>query len=227
VASHRERTRMGQILEILNAGGIFMYGILTASIVAIGVILQRIYTLWIKYRIDVGQVEGAVGQAIGAGNYNQAAQIVSGSHPLERMMREALTRATRSEKEIRRLLETTAVTELWRFRRGTATLPQLSNLATLLGLLGTIHGLIISFSGMQGVDAATRQAALSKGVAVAFYNTFFGLTVATVTVVAYLIISGKQGRELTKMEHATSALVDQLLTASDAHQPQPQLRAQR
>jgi biopolymer transport protein ExbB/TolQ len=218
---------MGQILEILNAGGIFMYGILTASIVAIGVILQRFYTLWIKYRIDVNQLEGAVAQAIGAGNYNQAAQLVSGSHPLERMMRAAISRANRSEKEIRRLLETTAVTELARFRRGTASLPQLSNLATLLGLLGTIHGLIISFSGMQGVDAATRQAALSKGVAVAFYNTFFGLTVATVTVVAYLIISGKQGRELTRMEHATSSLVDQLLTASDAHQPQPALRAQR
>ena len=108
------------------------------------------------------------------------------------------------------------MTELARFRRGTGALPQISNLATLLGLLGTIHGLIISFSGMQAVDAAARQAALSKGVAVAFYNTFFGLTVATVTVVAYLLVSSKQGREMTRMEAATSALVDRLLTASDA-----------
>ena len=94
--------------------------------------------------------------------------------------------------------------QLARFRRGTASLPQLSNLATLLGLLGTIHGLIISFSGMQGVDAAARQAALSKGVAVAFYNTFFGLTVATVTVIAYLFVSAKQGREMTRIEAATA-----------------------
>ena len=100
--------------------------------------------------------------------------------------------------------------------RGTSSLPQLSNLATLLGLLGTIHGLIISFSGMQGIDAAARQAALSKGVAVAFYNTFFGLTVATVTVVAYLIVFSKQSKEMTRIEAATSAVVDHLLTLPDA-----------
>jgi biopolymer transport protein ExbB/TolQ len=140
------------------------------------------------------------------------------------MIHAALTRANRSEKEIRRAVETQAVPELARFRKGTASLPQLSNLATLLGLLGTIHGLIISFSGMQGVDAAARQAALSKGVAVAFYNTFFGLTVATTTVVAYLIISSKQGRDLTKMEHLTAQVIDQLLTSPE-RLPQSAMRA--
>jgi biopolymer transport protein ExbB/TolQ len=51
---------------------------------------------------------------------------------------------------------------------------------------------------------------------VAFYNTFFGLTVATVTVVAYLLVSAKQGREMTRMEAATAALVDRLLLVRDA-----------
>src|SRR5262245_47262192 len=141
-------------------------------------------------------------------------------------MHSAHGRAGRSEKEIRRAVETSGVVELSRFRKGTASLPQLSNLATLLGLLGTIHGLIISFSGMQGVDAATRQAALSKGVAVAFYNTFFGLTVATVTVVAYLLVSVKQGREMTRIEHALASLVDHLLVSGEQRQ-QPALRVTR
>jgi biopolymer transport protein ExbB/TolQ len=52
-------------------------------------------------------------------------------------------------------------------------------------------------------------------VAVAFYNTFFGLTVATITVVAYLLVSAKQNRELTRMEQATAALVDRLLTGPE------------
>src|SRR5205814_10329932 len=128
----------------------------------------------------------------------------------------AVMRAKRTEKEIRLAVETAALPELARFRRGTAVLPQLSTLATLLGLLGTIHGLIISFSGMQGVDAATRQAALSKGVAVAFYNTFFGLTVATTTIVFYLIVSTKQSKEMTRMEAATAAVVDHLLLPHDS-----------
>jgi biopolymer transport protein ExbB/TolQ len=218
---------MKQVLEILNAGGIFMYGILATSMVAVGMILQRLATLWGQYRINAERLHAAVASQVAAGDYGRAAQLVSGSHPLERLMHAALERANRSEKEIRRAVETTAVVELARFRRGTASLPQLSNLATLLGLLGTIHGLIISFSGMQGVDAATRQAALSKGVAVAFYNTFFGLTVATVTVVAYLLISAKQGRELTRMEHAVARLIDDLLTTDDRANPQPALRVHR
>ena len=216
---------MGQIFEILSAGGIFMYGILAASIVAVGVILQRIFTLWIQFRIDTDRVRSEVTSAVAAGDYGRASQLCSGAHPLERILHAGLARANRSEKEIRRAVETQSVPELARFRRGTASLPQLSNLATLLGLLGTIHGLIISFSGMQGVDAATRQAALSKGVAVAFYNTFFGLTVATTTVVFYLIISAKQGRELTRMEHATSAVVDAMLAAPDGRGMSHGLRA--
>ncbi len=215
---------MGAIFEILNAGGIFMYGILGTSIVAVGVMLHRLYTLGVEYRLNTARLETEVCSAVGAGDFARASQLVSGKHPLQKIMMAAITRANRSEKEIRRAVETESTTELARFRRGTATLPQLSNLATLLGLLGTIHGLIISFSGMQGVDAATRQAALSKGVAVAFYNTFFGLTVATTTVIAYLIVSVKQGREMTKMEHAMSKLVDQLLLTTESRAGSPALR---
>jgi biopolymer transport protein ExbB len=205
------------IVELLLAGGMFMFGILATSLVAVGIMAQRVYTLWIGFRINVESLRDKVLAHVDDGDYGKAAQLCDGKHPLQRMMLAAIERANRGEKEIRRSIETCAVTELARFRRGTAALPQISNLATLLGLLGTIHGLIISFSGMQAVDAAARQAALSKGVAVAFYNTFFGLTVATVTVVAYLLISSKQGREMTRMEAASSALVDRLLTASDAH----------
>jgi len=206
------------IVELLLAGGMFMFGILATSLVAVGIIAQRVFTLWIGFRLNIESLRDKVLSHVDDGDYGKAAQLCEGKHPLQRMMLAAVERANRGEKEIRRNLETSAVTELARFRRGTAALPQISNLATLLGLLGTIHGLIISFSGMQAVDAAARQAALSKGVAVAFYNTFFGLTVATVTVVAYLLVSAKQGREMTRMEAATSSLVDRLLIASDAHQ---------
>ena len=206
---------MRQIFDLLNAGGIFMYGILATSLFAVGIMLQRAYSLFIQFRIDAGRVHDEVAAAVKAGDYGKAMQLVSGAHPLHRLMLAALKRANRSEKEIRRAVETESVAELARFRRGTAVLPQLSNLATLLGLLGTIHGLIISFSGMQGVDAATRQAALSKGVAVAFYNTFFGLTVATVTVVAYLIVSVKQGRDLTKIESALARIIDLVLLSPE------------
>jgi biopolymer transport protein ExbB/TolQ len=210
---------MLDIINTIRAGGIFMYGILLASFAAVAVIVQRIYTLWFSYRLDIEGLRDQVLAYIHQSQFGQAAQVCGGSHPLQRMLLAAIQRANRSEKDIRRGIEGAAVTELARFRRGTAMLPQLSNLATLLGLLGTIHGLIISFSGMQGVDAAARQAALSKGVAVAFYNTFFGLTVATATVVAYLFVSSKQSKEMTRIEATAAAVVDTLLSVPDARKP--------
>jgi biopolymer transport protein ExbB/TolQ len=219
---------MAHLFEILNAGGIFMYGILAVSIFSVGLILHRFWSLWLRFRLPPAELTTSLTALIGERDFSRALQMVHGSHPVERMMRAALVRADRSEKEIRRSVETCAVLELARFRRGTAALPQLSNLATLLGLLGTIHGLIISFAGMQGVDAMARQAALSKGVAVAFYNTFFGLTVATVTIVAYLFVSSRQNRDLTRMEHSVSTVVDALLCAPEGRrEPQPALRATR
>ncbi len=201
---------MGETLGLMREGGIFMYCILVTSFVAVAVILQRSYALWFGMRFNVAQYLQRVQQLIAAGEYGKAMQASSGKHPLQRMVNAGLMRANRSEKEIRRGVEATAVAELARFRGQTAALPQLSNLATLLGLLGTIRGLILSFNGMAGVDAAQRQAALSQGVAVAFYNTFFGLSVAMSTVVAYLILSTKQGSSLTKMDSALAIIIDQL-----------------
>lgn len=215
---------MTRIFEILNAGGIFMYGILTTSIVSLGIVLHRLYCLWFKFRLNANRLHAEVSGFVGSGDYNRALQACSGDHPVQVMIRAALLRANRSEKEIRRALETAAVDEVARYRRGTSALPHLANLATLLGLLGTIHGLIISFGGMQGADAATRQSALSKGVAVAFYNTFFGLSVATVTVAAYIIVSSRQGRELTRMEHATARILDQILTTPGGKGAEPLAR---
>jgi len=207
---------MRDLFELLNSGGAFMYGILLTSLISVTLIVRRFVALWFQFRIDSIGLLSRVSQLVIAGDYSQALQLTSGKHPLLRLMHAALLRANRGEKEIRRGVETTAVAELARFRGSTSSLPQLSNLATLLGLLGTIHGLIISFSGMQGADAATRQAALSKGVAVAFYNTFFGLTVATVIVAAYLLIAAKQAKDMTLMEHSVASLIDLLLSTGKA-----------
>ena len=93
-------------------------------------------------------------------------------------------------------------------------MPQLSNIATLFGLIGTIRGLIISFSGISGAeggDAATKQAALSHGISIAFYNTYFGLTIAVLVIIAYMMILGKQNKLMGQMELGSAKLVDQLL----------------
>src|SRR5438309_186773 len=101
------------MFELLNAGGAFMYATLCISIASIAIALQRLYTLWLKYSLPS---QGYVKQVLDlseAGSFPQALQLCSmNRHPLMRIMKSALVRADRSEKDIRRAVETTAAGEI-------------------------------------------------------------------------------------------------------------------
>ncbi len=208
------------MFELLNAGGFFMYGTLAISIAGIAIGLQRFFTLWLKYRLPGSAYVKQVLDLSEAGSYPQALQLCSmNRHPLMRIMKAALVRADRSEKDIRRAVETSSTTEIPTIRHLTSYLPHLANLATLCGLLGTIHGLIISFRGIGNTEStAARQAMLSKGISIAFYNTFFGLVVAVIIIFIYMMVSGRQSKILVKMEQATTILVDNLASQRPAVQ---------
>ena len=70
---------MLEIIHLIMAGGIFMYAILAASLVAVAVILQRLFTLWVLYRIDVEGLRDRVLSYIDQGQFGQAAQLCEGS----------------------------------------------------------------------------------------------------------------------------------------------------
>ena len=207
---------MLDIIHMIRSGGIFMYGILAASFVAISVIVQRLYTLWILYRLDIEALRDQVVSYIDQGEFGRPFKMSAAPIHCRRFWLRHFSEPTEARRisvaasKVRPLRSSRACGE------GQRHCPSCPTWRPCSVCWETIHGLIISFSGMQGIDAAARQAALSKGVAVAFYNTFFGLTVATVTVVAYLIVFSKQTKELTRIEAATSTVIDHLLTSPEA-----------
>lgn len=201
------------MLELLESGEPFLYLNIVISLVALSIAFQRVHALWVKFGRSVEDLLKDVFGHVEQGSYARALQLVSAvDHPISTVFKAALLRANRPEKEIRRAIEVAAISEMPRLRRGTAYMPQLSNIATLFGLIGTIRGLIISFSGIAGGDAATRQAMLSQGISIAFYNTYFGLTVAVLIIIAYMMILGKQNKLMASMELGSAKLVDNLLT---------------
>jgi biopolymer transport protein ExbB len=200
------------MLELIKSGEPFLFANMFMAAIALAIIIQRVYSLWFKFGLSADGVLKQVTGFIESGSYARAIQLCnSRPHPITIVFKAALMRANRSEREIRRAVEMAAVAELPRLKRGTGYLPQMSHVATLLGLIGTIRGLIISFSGVGGADAAVRQQMLSQGISVAFYNTFFGLTVAVAIIGFYMIILGRQNKMLAQMEFGTAQLVDQLL----------------
>jgi biopolymer transport protein ExbB/TolQ len=200
------------MLELIKSGEPFLFANMFVALVAIAVIIQRIHSLWFKFGISQETLLKDVFGFVESGSFARALQLCnSNEHPINNIFKAALMRANRTEREIRRAVEVAAIAELPKVRRGTGYMPQLSNVATLFGLIGTIRGLIISFTGMTGADPSTRQQMLSQGIGIAFYNTFFGLTVAVVIIVAYMLILGRQNKLLSQMEHGSAKLVDQLL----------------
>ena len=205
------------MFTLLLAGGPFMFATLSTSIVILSIFVWRLIFLFGKTgsgKYLRTQVVGFIEQ----NGYAEAIQLCTAKPtPLSRVLKAALLRANRTEKEIRRSVESVALEEIPRVKAGTPFLPQLSNLATLFGLVGTIHGLIIAFGGAASEDAATRQAILSQGIAIAFYNTFFGLIVATMGIVFFLALMGRTTSTLAIMEQSAAAVIDTILSQRDRH----------
>lgn len=206
---------MGEIFSMLLAGGPFMFATLSVSLLVIGIFIMRATFLW---RGKAAR-QALFQQVLTHVENNDIARALrlcgADDSALARVLQSALQRANRSEREIRRAVEGVVGEEIAKVRGSIVYLPQLSNLATLLGLIGTIHGLIVAFGGAGGESAATRQAVLSEGISIAFYNTFFGLTVATIAVVLYLILLVKTNACLALMEKSTAMVVDGILWYRD------------
>ena len=195
-----------------------MYVNVCVSLAAATVVIFRVYYLWFKHRISASAFADNIVAAVDQGNYASAIQACSqrGDHPLAAIAKDVLLKADKSDREIDRAYEHASARELPRFKRFTSFLPQAGNLATLIGLLGTIQGLIEAFGGAQAEDAAERQAVLAKGITVAFYNTFFGLAIAVFCAITFIIINGRQNFLLEGMETALNRIRDRIMERNKA-----------
>ncbi len=204
---------MSGLIAEFNEGGVFMYVILVISLFSLAMIIRKVFLLWIRYRLAEDEITKAILKQIEANNYARAIQYCNGkNHPLTAVIKAGLIRANKSEKEIRRAIEVAAADEIPRFKRGVNFLPHMANISTMVGLLGTIRGLILAFSGMSGGDAVKRQEALSSGIALAFRATFFALSVAAFLVFMFVVLSTKQNKMVEKMEHVITSVVDLVVT---------------
>ena len=101
-----------------------------------------------------------------------------------------LTKFNRPDHEVQAAMDEAALKELPRIEKRTGYLSMLGNIATLVGLLGTILGLIHSFAGVAGVDPSMKATLLAKGISEAMNCTAFGLIVAIPALLEFAILQG-------------------------------------
>ena len=113
-------------------------------------------------------------------------------------------------EEIREGLEEEAIKQVPRLSQRLNYLTLFANIATLLGLLGTITGLQLSFSSLANVEAAKKAAMLASGISQAMLTTAFGLIVAIPCMVIYTFLYNKQSQLVKDLDEATVKFLNYL-----------------
>lgn len=200
------------MFDFLTQGGMFMWVLLAWSIVGLGFVLERVVALWFRFRIDADTFLKKVLFFVSSHNYARAVEVCNGrpNHPLSRVVKAGLLKANKSDKEIQRSMEEEMLRSLPRVSRNIDYVAMAANVATLLGLLGTIQGLIMAFKGVAGKSAQARQEHLARGISVAMYTTFFGLCIAIPFLFAHYWLNRRGTRIVETVEESSVALLNAL-----------------
>ncbi len=200
------------VLELMGRGGWMMWVIFGVSVVATAIALDRFVALSLRARLDVRGFLRKVLGSVETGDYTGALEAcnIRTRHPLPNVLKAGLSKANRREKEIERAMEEEMLRAMPHVQRGIGFLGLLGNTATLLGLLGTIFGLIRAFSSVSAASAAARQQVLAEGISMAMYTTAFGLCVAVPILFAHQLIMTRQDRMLIEVEEGAVSLLGAL-----------------
>src|SRR3954471_4442420 len=195
--------------EIVRAGGPFMWPIILASIAAVGILLERLWTLQRK-RVLPQDLIKKVSELADRNQVNpKVIDALEKNSPLGRVLAAALSNRHRGRQIMMERVEDTGrhvVAELERFLNSLGTIASIS---PLLGLLGTVTGIIRAFNAvMLGGMGDPRM--LAGGISEALITTAGGLAVAIPSFIAYRYLRGKVERIVIDMEKIAVTFADSL-----------------
>ena len=201
---------VGEVLkEYLDAGGWMMYVILSVSAIGVTLFLLRVFDLYVGYRLNARAFTRRIVDYIEHRRFREALDgcEISTRHPLVFIMKAGLLRSNQRPRDIERAMEKEMFSSLPGLQKRVDLMAVLANTATLLGLLGTIFGLIAAFSSVAAASAVERQEALAAGISQAMYTTAFGISVAVPLLIFHHILSKRVERIVIEAEGGATALI--------------------
>lgn len=197
--------------EIVRAGGPMMWPIIFCSIAAAAIILERMWTLQDR-RVLPKELTAKVWQLIESNQINdKVIAALEQNSPLGRVLAAGLTNRHRSREALMQRLEDAGRHVIYELERFLTTLGTIAGIAPLLGLLGTVTGIIKSFNAIQSGGMGDPRA-LSGGIAEALICTAAGLIVAIPSLFAYRFLRSKVEGIVIAMEKDAIRLADALET---------------
>jgi biopolymer transport protein ExbB len=187
------------------AGGAFMYPILLVAAVGTAIAIERYVTLTLIRRRNEG-MWNQLQPALASGDFEKAREMTSNDDStVSQLLGMGLARqgAVRRREDIEIAMEEAMMEIIPHLEKRTAYVAVGANIATLLGLLGTIIGLIQAFTAVANANPAEKADLLSASISVAMNTTAFGLIVAIPLLVTHSVLTAKTGEIVDSLEMAS------------------------
>ncbi len=194
------------MFSIIQAAGWPIYPLLLASVIAVALIIERLIVLRKAKIVPDGLLEKAVAAYQKQGVGPEVIERLAQDSPLGRILAAGLLNVKSSRYVMKDAIEEAGSAVTHQLERFLTTLGTIASISPLMGLFGTIVGMIEIF-GAQGPSGGNPQQ-LAHGISIALYNTGFGLVIAIPAMIFYRYFRGKVQELVVDMEQQASRLVD-------------------
>ncbi len=205
---------LSDIARFFRDGGPAMWAILVLFAVGVAISMERFIFLFMVANINPTKFMGRVAELIRRGSIEGAiASCADKNAPIARIIEAALLNYRNTERDIQNAVDEMALAELPRLHARTGYLATLANVSTMVGLLGTIFGLITAFEAVGAADPAAKSVMLSNGISMAMSTTAFGLIAAIPLLLAHSVLTAKADRLVDDIDRYSVMVINMLAQA--------------
>lgn len=205
---------MAKMMESFNpssSGYQFMWIILAVGIVGLGFAIERFIYIVIRSGKGRAQFLADFGRLISAKQYDQALSVANAArYPIAKVMAAIVAARDGKRDGMQAACDAVFLTEAPRLTRYISMISVMASISTLLGLMGTIYGLIYTFDALSNKPAAERPKALADGISIAMGTTLLGLLCAVPLLVIVGILNLNSERLIQEMEEKGLKIINSL-----------------
>jgi biopolymer transport protein ExbB len=197
---------MKHVIEFLSKGGFIIYPLLLCSVIGLSIVIEKTFSLRRK-KVIVPEIESVINNIKGPGDIGLASSICEKFRgPFANIIRVGLETRNSPTEEIKEAVSDQGRQEVYHLERGLVVLETIAGIAPLLGLLGTVIGILKVFNviSLLGVGQAR---AMSGGISEALITTIVGLSIGIPAVVGYNYFSNKAERLILEIEKNSGILL--------------------
>jgi biopolymer transport protein ExbB/TolQ len=207
---------MEQFFEFITtgfrgSGAPVMFMILVILFAAIGLSVERIWSLFLRYGKNTSGFMQAISKYLLAGEFDKALKYASSMQtPLAKVVATILKNRGRGVKAVQRAIDEVYLTESPKVSKFLVFLNVFANLSVLVGLMGTVYGFMEAFASLANVPAAQRAQALAGSIAVVMSSTLWGLIGAIYATFAHAVLANKADKILEELDEKSAKLINMI-----------------